>query len=368
MERHFSLTRADAERSVDPPNRQRRRRKVRFKAATVSGGNTMRNRTLAILAALALAVFANGAIGGDDRHGDDWHAHGKLPYPDVTDTSHATNRVAHIFEGFFSAKSLHHAAPMVSFFAPAPNPVLYVDAGLGFAWPSQQSLLDVWSSPAFANGPPDALSYPLRVIGDSRSALIEFVDTPPLLGHEFRFLSSITFDHKGKIVRWIDYWDGRSSEVHLPIGTLGPYPTDFHDNVVNASAKMKQVSQALQDALSAGDAAAAAALFTPDAVYEDMALHTRVEGQIQIQRYLTRGLTDLPYGLGASVAHVVGSDQGGGYEWFAAPSAAPLVRGITALELDRHGKITRFTTIYDSFQFVDSKYQLLVLLGAEDNN
>jgi hypothetical protein len=43
----------------------------------------------------------------------------------------------------------------------------------------------------------------------------------------------------------------------------------------------------------------------------------------------------------------------------------PLVRGNTALELDRDGKITRFTTIYDSFQFADSKYQSLVLLSAE---
>jgi len=96
-----------------------------------------------------------------------------------------------------------------------------------------------------------------------------------------------------------------------------------------------------------------------------MALHTRLAGQIQIQRYLARGLAQLPYGVGASVAHVVGSDEGGGYEWRAAPSATPLVRGNTALELDDQGKITRLTTIYDSYQFSDAKYQALVLLGAE---
>ena len=326
----------------------------------------MKNKALATLATIALALMVNVAFGDDDRHDNDRDDNAKnLPYPNVTDTSHATDRAADILEGFFSAKSLHHAAAMVSFFAPAPDPVLYIDAGLGFAWPSQASLLAVWSSPAFANGPPDALSYPLRIIGDARSALVEFVDTPPLLGAEFRFLASITFNNKGQIVRWIDYWDGRSSLVHLPIGTFGPYPTDFHDNVVNASATIKHVSQTLQDALESGNAAAAAQLFTPDAVYEDMALHLRLEGQLQIQRYLTRGLSQLPYGAGASLAHVVGSDRGGGYEWRAAPSAAPLVRGNTALELDRDGKITRFTTIYDSFQFADSKYQSLVLLGAE---
>ena len=252
---------------------------------------------------------------------------------------------------------------MVSFFA--PDPVLYIDAGLGFSWPSRASLTQVWTNPPFSSAPPDALSYPLRVIGDCRSALIEFVDTPKLLGKEFRFLSSITFNDKCQIVRWIDYWDGRSSQTNLPIGTLGPYPTDFHDSVVNASRTIKKAAQALQDAFSAGDAAKAALLFTPDAVFEDMALHTRVEGQGQIQRYLTRGLPLLPYGPGASLVHVVGSDRGGGYEWHAAMSAIPLQRGNTAIELDDKGNITRFTTIYDSYQLTDTAYQSLVQLGAE---
>jgi len=288
----------------------------------------------------------------------------KLPYPSVTDVSHATNNAAHVFEGFFTAKSLHDGKTMVSFFG--PDPVLYIDAGLGFAWPSRAALLQVWTNPPFSTANPNALSYPLRVIGDCNSALIEFVDTPPLLGLEFRFLSSITFNSKCQIVRWIDYWDGRSSQLHLPIGTIGPYPTDFNDGVVNASATIKKVAQALQDAFTANDAAKAAQLFTPDAVFEDMALHTRVEGQLQIQRYLTRALGQLPYsGHLSSLAHVVGSDQGGGYEWRAAMGALPLQRGNTALELDDNGKITRFTTIYDSFQFPDQTYKNLVQLGAE---
>jgi hypothetical protein len=182
----------------------------------------------------------------------------KLPYPNVTDTSHATNNVAHIFEGFFSAKSLHDGVTMVSFFG--PDPVLYIDAGLGFAWPSRAALTQVWTNPPFSTANPDALSYPLRVIGDCHSALIEFVDTPPPLGKEFRFLSSITFNAKCQIVRWIDYWDGRSSQTKIPIGSFGPYPQDFHDGVVNASATIKKV--ALQSAFSAGDAAKAAQLFT----------------------------------------------------------------------------------------------------------
>jgi hypothetical protein len=210
-----------------------------------------------------------------------------LPDPDVTDTSHATDRVADIFEGFFTAKSEHDGVRILTFFA--PDPVLYIDAGLGFAWPSRAALLAVWTNPPFSNGPPNALSYPLRVIGDTHSALIEFEDTPALLGSEFRFLSSVTFNNRAQIVRWIDYWDGRSSQVKIPIGTLGPYPVDFNDNVVNASARIKQVSQALQDAFAIGNAAAAAELFTTNAVYEDMALHTRVSEGSSTSTSIGRG-------------------------------------------------------------------------------
>jgi hypothetical protein len=110
---------------------------------------------------------------------------------------------------------------------------------------------------------------------------------------------------------------------------------------------------------------AQAQLFTPDAVYEDMALHARVEGQLQIQRYLARGLAQLPYGVGASVANVVGSDRGGGYEWRANTGAAPLQRGNVILELDDTGTISRFTTIYDSYQFTDDRYRALGVLNLE---
>ncbi len=332
-------------------NREASRRTM-LRAGAVAGG-------AAALGAVGLA--GAGSAAAATRHG----GHGKLPYPDVADTTHATTGVARIVKGFFAAKSLHHAADMVAFFAPAPDPVIYIDAGLGLTWPSQAALLAVWSSASFADAPPNGLSYPLRIIGDERSAVIEFVDTPPLLGSEFRFLSSLTFDRHGKIVRWIDYWDGRSSLVDLPIGTLGPYPTDFRDDQGRASRAITSASQQLEAAFAAGDAAAAAQLFTPDAVFEDMALHTRVEGQLQIQRYLTRGLGTLPYGSGASVAHVGGSDQGGGYEWHAAPSAAPLLRGNTALLLDESGKINRFTVNYDSFQFTSAQYRALAGLNAE---
>jgi hypothetical protein len=321
----------------------------------------MKDRMIRAVTALAILLLVGAGSAGRSFAGE--IPAKKLPYPDVTDTSHATKKVEDIMEGFFSAKSLHDGNGMLAFWA--PDPVLYIDASAGIAWPSIAALAGVWTVPPFTTAPANALSYPLRVIGDTNSALVEFYDSPLLFGNELRILASVTFNAKGKIVRWIDYWDGRSALGGFPIGAFGPYPSDFHDSVQNASPVIINVAQALQAAFTAGDAATATSLFTNDAVFEDMALHTRVEGQLQIGRYLTRGLGVLPYGVGASVAHVVGSEQGGGYEWHASPSAAPLLRGNTALELDENGKISRFTVIYDSFQFPDATYQSLVLLAAE---
>ncbi len=210
---------------------------------------------------------------------------------------------------------------------------------------------------------PDALSYPLRIVGDEHSAVVEFEDTPALFGRELRILGSVTFDAKGRIVRWIDYWDGRSAERKTQM--TASYPKDFHDGVVNAAPQIVHTANALQKAFASGDAATATAMFSFDAVYEDMAAHTRLVGQLQIGRYLRRALAEVPYGRGASVAHVVGGKMGGGYEWHAAPSAAPMRRGNTALELDADGKITRFTTIYDSGLLPYDRYRALVLLAAE---
>jgi hypothetical protein len=287
-------------------------------------------------------------------------AAGKPPYPDIADTSHATEKAAQIFRGFFTAKSAHDPGALMTYFA--PDPVLYIDASSGNQWPTHQSLTDVFQR-FLPNAQPDALSYPLRIVGDEHSAVVEFEDTPALFGKELRILGSVTFDDQGRVVRWIDYWDGRSSERKTQI--LPSYPTDFHDKVVNASPKIIRAAGALQQAFTSGDAAAATAMFSFDAVYEDMAAHTRLVGQLQIGRYLGRALAQVPYGRGASVAHVVGGDMGGGYEWLAASAAAPMRRGNTELELDADGKITRFVTVYDSGLLPDDRYRQLVLLAAE---
>jgi hypothetical protein len=284
-----------------------------------------------------------------------------LPYPpEVTDTSHCTPDVADILRGFFTAKSQHDVPTVMSYFSRANT--VYIDACLGIALTSWDEVNTLFTS-FFPKLPATALSYPLRIVGDVRSAAVEFVDTPAFFGQELRALSPIVFDDQGKIIRWVDYWDGRSSLIPNTIGSA--YPTDFRDSEQNADPAVVQAARALQSAFAAGDAAAAVALMSADVVHEDMAAHTRVRGQLQAQRYYTRALGRLPYGPGAALVHAEGSRQGGGYEWSAAPDTAPLRRGHTCIELDKAGKISRLTAIYDSSLLSYPAYQSLVGLAAE---
>ena len=286
----------------------------------------------------------------------------RLPYPpDVTDTSHCTPEAAAIFRGFFTAKSEHHVSTLMSYFSRANT--TYIDACLGVSLPSWEAVENTFAS-AFASAPASAISYPLRIVGDTRSAAIELVDTPEFfVPQELRALSSVTFDSHHKIIRWVDYWDGRSSL--RPNTITSTYPTDFRDAEQNADSAVVQAAQALQAAFAAGDAAAAVALMSYDVVHVDMAAHTRVRGTLQAQRYYTRALGQLPYGPGAALVHADGSRQGGGYEWSAAPGAAPMRRGHTCVELDEAGKISRLTAIYDSSLLSYAAYQSLAGLAAE---
>lgn len=287
-------------------------------------------------------------------------------YPDILDHKHATTRAVNRVIAFFHAKSSHVAADMVAAFAPEPEPVAYLEAGLGFTWPSQDSLLKVWSGDNFANGPESALSYPLRVVGDDRSVVIEFVNTPELLGREYRFMAALAFNDEGKIVRWVDYWDGRAAGSYIEKGRFGPYPDDFRDTVPSASEKIRDIASRLQSAFADGDADTAGALFAPDAVFEDISLHARIVGRIQITRYLTRVLKTVPYGHDSGLASISGGDMGGGFEWIASGTSGDLQRGIAAIELNDEGKITRFSTLYDSFQLSDQHYADLIKMAAED--
>ncbi len=285
-------------------------------------------------------------------------------YPDVVNTSHATPQAASFFKSYFAAKSEHKPVPTTDHFSDAH--LTYIDAALGWPFYSKKGMTDLFEQ-YMPKWPPTGLSYPTRISGDTHSALVAFTDTPELFGGEIRILAAIDFKD-GKIVRWIDYWDGRSFGAAMAAKFRTPadkFPTNFDYDVASdgASAKIKDAAQKLAAAFASGDAKAAAALFSYDAVYLDRALRARILGKLAIGKYLSRVLATAPYGKGAKLVHVVGSDQGGGYEWTNADSSVK--RGIVAMELNSAGQIDRLDTTWDNGVMSDADLQALVLQSIE---
>jgi hypothetical protein len=68
-------------------------------------------------------------------------------------------------------------------------------------------------------------------------------------------------------------------------------------------------------------------------------------GQQAIGGVLDRAAALLPYGPGTSVRHVVGTAQGGAYEWKNPGAVVP--NGIIALQLDTQARISGLTTTWD---------------------
>ena len=290
------------------------------------------------------------------------------PFPQIVDASHATKPTKAFFHSFFNAKSRHDVNATMSHFS--TQGVTYVDAALGWVFPSHEALKSVFEQ-YMPKWPSTALSYPTRILGNERSALVAFTDTPELFGSEIRILAAIDLKD-GKVVRWVDYHDGRSFGAALAAKMRTPadkFPTDFKEASVpkgNASPRLVSVASKLQVACASGNAKAAAALFSSDAVYEDMTLRTQILGKLAIERYLGRALSKLPAGAGSAMLHTVGGDLAGGYEWQAAPAFRKTVRrGITALTLDRDGKVSRLTTVWDGAMISDPEIKALATLALE---
>jgi hypothetical protein len=291
-------------------------------------------------------------------------ARAETPYPDVVVTSHATPEVASFFKSYFTAKSEHKPVATTDHFSEAH--LTYIDAALGWPFYSKKGMTDLFEQ-YMPKWPPTGLSYPTRITGDMHSALVAFTDTPELFGGEIRILAAIDFKD-GKIVRWIDYWDGRSFGAETAAKFRTPpdkFPTNFDYDVASegASPKIKDVAQKLEAALSSGDAKAAAGLFTYDAAYLDRALRVRVLGRLAIAKYLSRVAATVPYGKGAKLVHVVGSDRGGGYEWV--NDGSSVKRGIVSIELNDAGQIERLDTTWDNGVMSDTDLQALVLQSIE---
>jgi ketosteroid isomerase-like protein len=267
-------------------------------------------------------------------------------YPDIADVSHTTAEAAAFFRAFFTAKTGKDIEATHAHFH--PDKTAYFDATLGWGWTNNADLKKVWEQ-YMPGWTADAKSYPTQVLGDMTSAVVFMTDTPELFGGEIRAIAVVDMED-GKIVRWVDYWDGRGfGNIDLVSSMRVPEDSYPHDlaasTVTDRAGTIAEAAQELSAAFTAGDADRAGELFTYDAHLEDMALRTQIRGRAAITRYLQRALPDLPYAR-ASIRHIVGSDTGGGYEWLAEGRAVP--RGAAALELSQEGKITKLTVVWDS--------------------
>lgn len=312
----------------------------------------------ALLAGSSIASALPGGYGSGGHGPGGYGPSGSPPshcntgglYPNIAETSHASSEAVSLFHEYFTAKSARDNAAFRATFN--PTEAEYYDSTLGLAVFANRSELDeTFSDAKSVNGTiPPGRSYPLRILGDTvHGAVVYFVDTPALYGAEGRALTSFDF-LDGKIRRQLDNWDGRSSRLKeiFPSSPVYPYSLglDSQGGIPEvADPLMQKTARAVQAALSAGDANAAGLLFSPDGVFEDLTLRARVDGRIDITAYLQRTLAQLPYGKGTKVTHVLGSASGGGYEW--RPAGDTVRYGITALELDCSGNITRFTTVWD---------------------
>jgi hypothetical protein len=255
-----------------------------------------------------------------------------------------------MFEAFFATKTACDVDGTMAYFS--RDLVAYIDATLGWVFDGHARLRAVFEQYMPGWRPP-ARSYTTGVLGEETSALVRMVDTPELFGGELRVLAAVDL-LDGEIVRWVDYWDSSMFDDALYAQYRTPaasFPTDLRDAAVptRAATEIVAVATALQEAFGAADAAEAAGLLHTDVVLEDMSLRCQVIGRIEVARYLGRVLERVPYGRWSQLRHVVGGRGGGGFEWTAGPDAGGLV-GITALELDGAGLVTRVTSVYDSRQ------------------
>lgn len=276
-------------------------------------------------------------------------------------SSHATTRVAELVESLFRDKTSRSVERTMAHFA--RKPMFYSDATLGWYMPTWEDLRATFAQ-FMPTWPATARSYPTRIIGDERSAIVLFTNTPELFGNELRVVAALDF-RDGLVVRQVDHWDGRHFGTDATDALRVPadqFPRTFGEDVVGdqSSSALRDAVARLNTALDRGDTTG---LFTEDAVFEDLALRTRIVGRQAIDAYVRRASTALPYGQGATIRHTLGGHLGGGYEWI--NERMGVSRGIIAVELDRKQRISRFTTTWDGSVVDDAAMTALLAATLE---
>lgn len=285
-------------------------------------------------------------------------------YPEIADESHGSDELVRLMRSYFTIKTSQDVDGTMAHFSPG---ITYSDAVLGWVM-DYDSLRQVYSQfmPQWGQGQ----NYPTRLVGDEQSAVVFMTCTPELFGQEA--LCVVAADiRNSRIVRWVDYWDARhfgvgearQLEAARPRAEGEPFPDSFGEERLTtaASERIQHTTDTLTSAMARSDAAAAASLFSWDCVFEDMTLRSQIRGRLALERYMQRALGALPYGADANLRHVLGSDQGGGYEW----TRRDGLRGVTCLELDQTGAITRMTSVWNGALMADDAFRDLALQTFE---
>jgi hypothetical protein len=271
-------------------------------------------------------------------------------YPRHIDARFTSEETLALLDGFYRAKSRRDLDAVMAYISPACG--VCGDATFGFQVSGREKLGESMAGLMSTLG--TGFANPIRILGEIRNGdggvVVELTDTPAPSAAEVRGVSVVDV-RDGKIVRFVDYWDSSSLRPEL-YGQLrlpqADFPSDFGEAAGGGLAhpRAEQASRALSAALSQGDAKAAAATLAYDAILEDRALRRQIIGAFEVERYLSRLLPVTPYGLGSKIQHVVGGPRGGGFEWTAAAAFGGLP-GVTALELDPEGQISRLSVVYD---------------------
>jgi hypothetical protein len=251
-----------------------------------------------------------------------------------------------VLVGFFEHKSRHDVEATMSFFS--RERLAYVDAVFGIVLP-YDGLKAVYSE-HMPKWPKEARSYPVRILSGKDSAFIEFVDTEEMFGAELRAFALANFEGD-KIARWSDYWDGNAMNADLYNSLRVPqqmFPSDFHEGTYdyNPSSAIGHAARALNEGLGKRTREALGDLLTADSTLEDRVKRLQLVGRAAICEYFSGDTHSLPYTRRTRIRHVVGGDAGGAFEWIS--DAKPVtINGVTALELEPGGRITRISTVYD---------------------
>lgn len=270
----------------------------------------------------------------------------RIPNADV---SRAHPAAVDLLQQCFDGKNSHEVPHFLASFS--KNMAANSDATLGWKVPGWQPLHDLLLQymPHWGIG----VSYPTRILAGPTSAMVAVTDTPELFGGEIHALACVDF-RDGHIVRWIDYWDSASFQpavLEAMTASVPAYPEELGEREIDRAADpaIEAASTRFHEALVSGGVGLSD-LLTYDVVYEDMSARLQLIGRSAVLGYLTRVIELIPFGPGAELIHVVGGPSGGGYEWKGTP-ASDVPRGLSALELDEIGAISRITTVYDSAKF-----------------